>query len=73
MVRQYWKGQNACVFELLIEQECLSGESFPWFFRAGAERAGKGGEGRAAPFRHLFSSAPEMNFELAAAGEKEHE
>lgn len=66
MVRQYWKGQNACVSELLIEQECLSGESFPC-------RSGTGGEGRAALFRPLFSSAPEMNFELAAAGEKEHE
>ncbi|WMX36905.1 hypothetical protein RGQ01_07670 [Akkermansia sp. EB-AMDK43] len=36
-------------------------------------RSGTGGEGRAALFRPLFSSAPEMNFELAAAGEKEHE
>ncbi|PNC48396.1 hypothetical protein CXU15_11720 [Akkermansia muciniphila] len=56
--------------ELLIEQECLSGVCFPGFYRAGEK-----GMRRCPrpPFRKRFSGAPETNFGLAAAGEKEHE
>lgn len=69
MIPSCWKGQIACVSELSIEQECLSGvcrppllRAFPW--------EGKGG--RKPPFPRLFRRS-EMNFELADAGEKEHE
>lgn len=69
MIQSYWKGQIACVSELLIEHECLSGVCFPQFYGM----LPKGDEGARATVPEAVPGAPEMNFELAAAGEKEHE
>lgn len=44
MIHSYWKGQIACVSELLIEHERLSGVCFPQFYgmppKGGTEAAG---------------------------------
>ena len=64
MIPSRWKGQIACVSELSIEQEYLS---------AAAPGVSMGREGgQKPPFPRLFRRS-EMNFELADAGEKEHE
>lgn len=69
MILSHWKGQIACVFELSIEQERLSGVCRPQLFR-GVFLRREGEAGASVPWAFRRS---EMNFELAAAGEKEHE